>query len=60
MVITNLPFRIVGNPQFRYLINILRSNVVVPSANTLRRSIHDYFQGVIMWLKRKILRATQG
>jgi len=38
---------------------MLRSNVVVPSANTLRRSIHDYFQGIIAGLNRIIPRATQ-
>jgi len=59
VVIANLPFRTVENPQFRYLINMLHSNVIVPSANTLRRSIHDYSQGIIMGLKRIIPWAIQ-
>ena len=36
-----------------------RSNVVVPWANTLRHSIHDYSQGIIAGLKPIISRATQ-
>jgi len=59
VVIANLPFRTVENPQFCRLINMLRSNVVVPSANTLRRSIRDYSQCIIAGLKRIIPRATQ-
>jgi len=59
VVIANLPFQTVENPQFRRLINMLRSNVVVPSANTFRRSIHDYSQGIIAGLKRIIPQATQ-
>jgi len=38
---------------------MLSSNVVVPSANTLCRSIHDYSQGIIAGLKYIIPRATQ-
>ena len=35
------------------------SNVVVPSANTVRSSIHDYSHGIIVGLKRIIPRTTQ-
>jgi len=59
VVIANLLFRTVENPQFRRLIIMLGSNVVIPSANTLRHSIHEYSQGIIAGLKRIIPRATQ-
>ena len=58
VVIANLPFQTVENPQFHRLNNMLHANVVVQSANTLSYSIHDYFQRIIAGLMRKILQAA--
>lgn len=59
VISANLPFRTVEHSQFRRLSNVLRAKAVIPSANTLRRSVHDYAMGIITDLKEIIPRTVQ-
>ena len=59
IVTANLPFRRIAHPQFGRLINLLRSNIIVPSPNTLRRTIHKYAHTIHLQLKDLIPRNMQ-
>ena len=54
VIAADLSFRTVEHPQFRRLVNVLRSNVVVPSASTVRRAVEDHTGNIILEIQKAI------
>ena len=54
VIAADLSFRTVEHPQFRRLVNVLRSNVIVPSASTMRRTVEDHSGNIILEIQKAI------
>ena len=54
VIATNLPFRTLEHPQFHNLLQVLRPGVQIPSATTIRRSIHQYAEEVQRKLQQSL------
>ena len=59
IIAANLSFRIVEHPQFCHLVNMLRSNVVVPSAATLKHAVHEEAINTHLEIQRAIPQNVQ-
>lgn len=54
VIAADLSFRTVEHPQFRRLVNVLRPNVIVPSANTIRRAVKEHTGNIISEIQKAI------
>lgn len=56
---SNTPFRAVENQQFRKMLLMLKPSLVIPSATTVRKNIHEYLVEVMASIKRTIPARTR-